>query len=319
MISQTAEPGVQASPSAIDLTKFAALAGRWRFQGRTATYLGGEEKPGRARFGIALSAARFRSGRVSVGVSLSRTERTTAGVMFGYQSLQAPYLVAQIGAYSRAYALSEFRSGEGWTGIADAGNLSNLEAGKVYRLVVQVTGQRVQISVDDVLVIDVVLRRPIGGTGLGLFAWDDAEITFSDGELIAVPPRVFVIMPFSEPFDSLYREVIAPVSKDMGFTLVRVDEINGPGIILDDIQQQIAQADAVVAEISTPNPNVFYELGYAHALEKPAVLLVRREQGSQMPFDIRGYRAIFYDDSIAGKRLVEDKLREHLRAVAREP
>jgi hypothetical protein len=65
--------------------------------------------------------------------------------------------------------------------------------------------------------------------------------------------------------------------------------------------------------------NVFYELGYAHALGKPAVLLIRRESGRDIPFDIRGYRAIVYDDSISGKKIVERNLAQHLRAVKRDP
>jgi hypothetical protein len=73
-----------------------------------------------------------------------------------------------------------------------------------------------------------------------------------------------------------------------------------------------------VAEITTHNPNVFYELGYAHALRKPALLLVRRQEGETMPFDIRGYRAIFYDDSIGGKKTVERNLKQHLRAIRGE-
>lgn len=122
-------------------------------------------------------------------------------------------------------------------------------------------------------------------------------------------------MPFAEPFDTLYREVIKPVAKELAFGINRVDEIQAPGIILDDIQRQIAESHAVVAEVSSRNPNVFYELGFAHALGKPAVILVRRDDAASMPFDIRGYRAIFYDDSIGGKRKVENLLRQHLTAV----
>ena len=94
-----------------------------------------------------------------------------------------------------------------------------------------------------------------------------------------------------------------------------MDEIAGPGIIVDDIQRQISEANVIVAEISSKNPNVFYELGYAHALSKPAVLLARRESSAEMPFDIRGYRAIFYDDTIGGKKTVERNLEQHLKAV----
>ena len=71
----------------------------------------------------------------------------------------------------------------------------------------------------------------------------------------------------------------------------------------------------LIAEITAPNQNVFYEIGYAHALNKPTILLAQR--GKDLPFDIRSYRVIFYDDSI-GKPLIEKTLREHLQAILQE-
>jgi len=65
------------------------------------------------------------------------------------------------------------------------------------------------------------------------------------------------------------------------------------------MQQAIERAAVVIAEITPRNPNVFYEVGYAHALGKPTILLARR--GSELPFDIRSYRVVFYDDTIGGK------------------
>lgn len=61
---------------------------------------------------------------------------------------------------------------------------------------------------------------------------------------------------------------------------------------------------------------MFYELGYAHALKKPTILLAQR--GIQLPFDIRSYRVVFYNDSIGGKPQVEQELRKHLEAVLRQ-
>jgi nucleoside 2-deoxyribosyltransferase len=72
----------------------------------------------------------------------------------------------------------------------------------------------------------------------------------------------------------------------------------------------------VIAEITAPNQNVFYELGYAHALNKPTILLARR--GRELPFDIRSYRVIFYDDTIGGKPEVERNLIKHLQSVLPE-
>jgi nucleoside 2-deoxyribosyltransferase len=70
----------------------------------------------------------------------------------------------------------------------------------------------------------------------------------------------------------------------------------------------------VIAEITPANPNVFYELGYAQALGKPTILLAQR--GGTLPFDIRSFRVVYYDDTIGGKTRVEQDLARHLEAIA---
>jgi len=183
---------------------------------------------------------------------------------------------------------------------------------------VSVACQPIRLTVDEVDVLSAVVPSPIEGTGFGLYAWEEGLITFTETTVLSSDPKVFVIMPFSEPFDTLYRDVIFPIADNLGFQVVVGNEIFRPGIIIEDVQRQIETSHAVVAEISTPNPNVFYELGYAHALRKPAVLLVRRQEGETMPFDVSGYRAIFYDDSIGGKKVVERDLKHYLKAVLGE-
>ena len=123
-------------------------------------------------------------------------------------------------------------------------------------------------------------------------------------------------MQFGEPFDTIYRDVVKPEGDRLHLQIVRVDELAGPGIIFEDIKRQISESKIVIAEISASNQNVFYELGYAHALNKPTILLAQR--GKELPFDIRSYRVIFYDDSIGGKSDVEQNLDKHLRAVLQE-
>lgn len=85
-------------------------------------------------------------------------------------------------------------------------------------------------------------------------------------------------------------------------------------MIFQDIQGEIEQAEIVIADITPPNPNVFYELGYAHALGKPTILLAQRD--SKLPFDISSFRIVFYNDTIAGKTEVRRSLRRHLEAIA---
>jgi len=304
---------VNAMPTTSKIDKWAGIAGRWSFSNSQVEYQGPESELG--RFGIALAADRMKAGTVRLKYRLSSNQETTAGIIFGYRSINSPYYIAEVGAWDRAYAIAEFRPERGWFALQAVGLLSNIDINKEHELSVSIQGQNVRLIGDGVEVLNTTLERPIEGVGLGLFAFGTAGIQFSDISATIRMPRVFVIMPFAEPFDTLYREVILPVCTQLGFNVLRIDEVNGPGVILDDIQREIVASDAVVAEISNHNPNVFYELGYAHALGKPAVLLVRRQEGKDMPFDIRGYRAIFYDDTIGGKRTVERRLREHLAAI----
>jgi nucleoside 2-deoxyribosyltransferase len=69
----------------------------------------------------------------------------------------------------------------------------------------------------------------------------------------------------------------------------------------------------VIADITPINQNVFYELGYSHALNKPTILLA--ERGKQLPFDVSGYRVLIYDNTIAGKKQLEDGLTKHFEAI----
>lgn len=169
--------------------------------------------------------------------------------------------------------------------------------------------------VDGVQVADHLLNQPVSGNQLGLFAWGDQRVDFSSLSATPRQPQVFVAMQFGQPFDTLYQEVIQPGASNLGLEVLRIDEMAGPGIIFEDIKNQIAESKIVIAEITAPNQNVFYELGYAHALNKPTILLAQR--GKELPFDIRSYRVIFYDNSIGGKPALEKNLKKHLESVLR--
>ena len=236
--------------------------------------------------------------------------------MLGFQSERSRYVLAQLGGYGRAYSVAEHVPGVGWQGIENVGSARNLEPRKTYTMDVAQTGQEIRMVVDGVPVIERVLSQPLSGSQLGLFAWGKARVDFTDLLVKAAKPQVFVAMQFGQPFDTLYQEVINPGVRALDLDVIRIDELAGPGIIFEDIKRQIAEAKIVVAEITAPNQNVFYELGYAHALNKPTILLAQR--GKELPFDIRSYRVIFYDDSIRGKPALERNLQKHLEAILRE-
>ena len=123
-------------------------------------------------------------------------------------------------------------------------------------------------------------------------------------------------MQFSSSFDDVYSEVIKKVCLEEGIDVVRIDETMGPGVIVQDITREIREANLVIADISPVNANVFYEVGYAHALNKPTILLA--EKATKLPFDVSPFRTLFYENSIGGKTKFEEGLRMHVRASLRQ-
>lgn len=109
-------------------------------------------------------------------------------------------------------------------------------------------------------------------------------------------PFVFVAMPFDPSFDDLYHLGIKPACEKAGAVAERVDEQIFQESILQRIYSQIAKADVVVADVTGMSPNVFYEVGYAHALGKSVVLLAGSED--DIPFDLKHYTHFVYGGSI---------------------
>lgn len=103
----------------------------------------------------------------------------------------------------------------------------------------------------------------------------------------------FVMMPFGQWNDIYYRDVYIPAIKEAGFEPVRGDEIFSSGSVVEQIWEQIDKAKVLLADLTGKNPNVFYELGLAHAARKPVIFT----SGSldDVPFDLRHLRVIIYD------------------------
>ncbi|MGH1417642.1 MAG: nucleoside 2-deoxyribosyltransferase [Hyphomicrobiaceae bacterium] len=117
-------------------------------------------------------------------------------------------------------------------------------------------------------------------------------------------PFAFVLMPFDKNFDDIYNLGIKAVALDLGIIAERVDEQNFSERILERIYRQIHAADIVIADMTGKNSNVFYEVGYAHALDKKCTLLTQKTD--DIPFDLKHHRHLIYDGSI-------QKLKEQLK------
>lgn len=111
-------------------------------------------------------------------------------------------------------------------------------------------------------------------------------------------PFCFVIMPFREEEfpQRIYKEIIKPFVEDsFKISCYRVDEDHLPDRIDNKIYSYLLKAAFIIAEVTSCNPNVFYELGLAHMLEKDCIILTS-ESVSEIPFDIGRIRAEKYND-----------------------
>lgn len=310
----------QAHSSWTDITRWAAISGDWSFPEHGARYAGAGDVNIPAMHGLTVCDERFRDGLIRVRVRFDGPDgplqESSGGIVLGYHSETGGYVIVGLGGFDQAYAISEFVPATGWLRRRAAGSIQNLRFGQEYQITATQKGQRLSLAVDDVPVLEHVLASPPVGNQLGLFAMSKSPVAFCDYAVLRKAPVAFVAMQFGEPYDTIYRTVIHPKAQKLGFDVVRIDELNRPGIIFQDIQRNIEDAKVVIAEITAPNQNVYYEIGYAHALNKPTILLAQR--GRELPFDIRSYRVIFYDDSIGGKPLVERTLREHLHSILQD-
>lgn len=129
----------------------------------------------------------------------------------------------------------------------------------------------------------------------------------------------FVMQPFASPFGGYFNSIFKPAVEQAGLQAIRADaEIFGTGKIMDQIWRGIRDATVLVAELTSKNPNVFYELGLAHALEKPVVLVTSNQE--DVPFDLRHIRVILYDqsDPFWGQKLI-DKLADNIQSALSDP
>ncbi len=110
-------------------------------------------------------------------------------------------------------------------------------------------------------------------------------------------------MPFSKEFDDIYRLGIQESAKAAGIVAERVDELIYSESILERIYRQIDSADFIIADMTGKNPNVFYEVGYAHAKDKLCTLIT--QHADDIPFDLKHHRHLVYGGSVT-------KLREML-------
>ena len=125
----------------------------------------------------------------------------------------------------------------------------------------------------------------------------------------------FSIMPFGDGFEDIDR-IIREAALECGLEYVRGDRQQQPGSIMPQIVHNIRQASVVVADITSHNPNVFYELGIAHQIKGPERVVIITQSAEQSPYDVHEFRQLTYKHNEAGRATLREKLPTYLRAAA---
>jgi hypothetical protein len=102
------------------------------------------------------------------------------------------------------------------------------------------------------------------------------------------------------PFDAKGKRVLDTVRRalvDIGIEVLHFDNIAPGASWANAVMDAVRSCDFLVVDITRKNPNVFYELGLAHALRKPTVLITSAEDTSSLPSDLAGFQYIVYDPS----------------------
>ena len=265
--------------------------------------------------GLFISDQRFTGGEISATFSFVGVgDFASCEIVLGYDANDGSMITAGIGPAPNMFVIRRLDRGR-WETVASAGDRKNFKSG-AYKCLVSVSGSMVTLTINGVDVCHADVPFIWSGAQAGIICNSINPIKIHNYEVRSSPPKAFVVMQFSSDYNDLYQDVVVRVCREEGIEPVRADEQFGPGLIIADITRQIMESQIVIAEISPVNANVYYEVGYAHALDKPTILIAERK--TELPFDLSAFRTLFYDNSIGGKARVEEGLRKHIRAIFNE-
>jgi hypothetical protein len=129
----------------------------------------------------------------------------------------------------------------------------------------------------------------------------------------------FVIAPIGEEgtdtrrsIDGLLEAVIRPILSSE-YNVEVSHQLDRPGWIAGQIIERLIQHDLIIADLTSLNPNVMYELAVRHCQGKPVVVIALN--GTKLPFDIAPERTVFYANDIAGSVKLRDDLSRAIEAA----
>lgn len=126
------------------------------------------------------------------------------------------------------------------------------------------------------------------------------------------PQLICVMMPFAKKFNGVYA-ALEDACAAIGLKLERADKIWEESAIMDDIFSLMYRSSFVICDLTGANPNVSYETGIAHALGRPVIPIVQKE--NHVPFDLRHRRYLLYKNSEGGLRALKKAITKRLKSL----
>ncbi len=133
---------------------------------------------------------------------------------------------------------------------------------------------------------------PAGSTELKMVGDLKTELA-TVGTAEKVRPSIFVAMPFAKKFTDVFHYGISGAAEKADYRCERADFETFTGDIMDWVKKRIREADLVIADLTGANPNVYLEVGYAWACDKPTLLLI--QDPAELKFDVKGERCLVYE------------------------
>ncbi|HEX6477845.1 MAG TPA: hypothetical protein VF043_03295 [Ktedonobacteraceae bacterium] len=127
---------------------------------------------------------------------------------------------------------------------------------------------------------------------------------------------LFVVMPFKPEMRLVYEDHIKNVATSLNLKVARADDFFTAHIVMQDIWTAICRSRIIIADCTSRNPNVFYEIGIAHTVGKPVVLITQSSE--DVPFDLRSIRYIPYEYTPPGMSKFESDLANTIKTALRE-
>lgn len=128
-------------------------------------------------------------------------------------------------------------------------------------------------------------------------------------DFLIEPDLCFVLMEFQPPYTDIYDHLIKPTVEGESFRCLKSDDIFTTTSVIEDIWANINKAALIIAEISSNNPNVMYELGICHTVGKNVMLIT--QYPDKIPFNFRHMRCYPYKNDIPGS----DELKRNIKSV----